>query len=164
MKNDKESFSRLLTEKLPQRIKYYLSIACISFTALEIIMSILQIIYPEELMSSAGWTFNLEAFSVCLTIAVFMFFTDIFTYNFNKILSIIIHLMDITVVVMLLGGFVFHWFPIKWEFLLLVLGIILAVYIIVYAAMIFNVRVTSYQINKKITERKERKKNGGEDY
>lgn len=164
MKNDKESFGKLLTEKLPQRIRYYLSIACISFTAVEIIMSILQVIYPEDLMSSTVWIFNLEAFAVCLTITVLMFFTDVFTYNFSKILGILIHLVDITVVVMLLGGFVFHWFPFKWEFLLLVLGVIFAVYIIVYGAMVFSTRVTSYQVNKKIIERKEQKKNGREDY
>lgn len=162
MRNDKESFRKLLTEKLPQRIKHYLTIGCISFTAVEIIVSVLNVC--TNLMSSNIWAFNLEAFIVCLTIAVLMFFTDVFTYNFSQLLGILIQLADVIVVVIGLGGFVFHWFPMKWELFLLVLGICVIVYIIVYIAMIFSARVTSYQLNKKIIERKEQKKNGREDY
>ncbi|MGN0536951.1 MAG: DUF3021 family protein [Acutalibacteraceae bacterium] len=156
MKNDKESFRKLLTENLPQRIKHYLTIGCVSFTAVEIIVSVLNVC--TDLMSSNIWAFNLEAFVVCLTIAVLMFFTDVLTYNLSQLLGILIQLTDVTVVVIGLGGFVFNWFPMKWNFLLLVLGIIFAVYIIVYGAMIFSTRVTSYQVNKKIIERKEEKK------
>lgn len=46
----------------------------------------------------------------------------------------------------------------RWEFILFILGIIVAVCIMVCVAILIEAKLTSYQLNKKITERKEKKK------
>lgn len=145
------------SQNLGERIKYYFSICCISFTILELILSTLNA--TISLMSSNLWINNIEMFAVCFCIAALMFFTDIFTKNFSKPLSIVIDLIDVSVPVFGLGGFIFHWFPIEWQSILMVFGVLTFVYLAVYGIMYINSVITSKSINQKIIKRKGEHKN-----
>lgn len=152
-----------IPNKLSEKIKYYFTVCCISFTILELVLSTLNIIIAPTSMSSNLWINNIEMFSVCLCIALIMFVTDNFTKNPHSIFARIVHLIDVSIPVFVLGGLVYHWFAIIWWDILIVFGVIVLVYFLVYGIMYLNGKITENMINKKILERKEEQKNGRED-
>lgn len=145
------------------RVKYYFSICCISFTILELVISVLHI--TGIFLGETTWMNNIEMFTVCFCIGILIFITDIFTKNtregYLNFFQILVHLFDVSLSVFGLGGLVFHWF--SWEDILGVFGILSFIYFVVYGIMILNQKISANMINKEIIRRKEENKNGRKD-
>lgn len=140
-----------------KRIMTYFITSCVSYTACSLILTLLSIIFEDF---SPSIYHNLEYFVVCLSISVLMFFTDMFTDSCTAPIAVLIQITDVIVCVLGIGGLIFHWFPFKPFWLLIVLGIILLIYFITFAVMYYVNRKWVNNVNKILTERKSEKNNG----
>lgn len=135
---------------IKRKFSYYFSVGTNAFAWQTVILSILNIIFGK------GVDFNsyvvLQCLCVGFAIAFIMFFTDKLTMNTNFPIKILVDLIDVSIVVLLLGGIVFKWFDFVFTDLLIVAGVILVVYFIVFAIMILRSKIVSEKINQKIRE------------
>ena len=77
--------------------------------------------------------------------------------------NVFIHLLDVGIPVIGLGGFVFRWFDPLSTQVLMPVGVMVAVYFIIYFAALINNIVIARNINEKIRRRKDEQNNGRED-
>lgn len=124
---------------------------------------ILAIIYQ---LAGNPEVFNSTAVLICFLLAVIitaaMTITDRLTFQSSMAVKIIVDLLVIFAAVVGLGDFVLGWFNIFHPLdMLNVIGVIAAVYIIVFAMMTLRLRIDSDKINRKIMEMREDK--DGED-
>lgn len=137
------------------KIKFYLMSCFVSFTIADLVLSVLNI------MDRVGMYVNLEIFAVCFCIALVMFILDVVGSNLNRPVLMLLQFADVVISVLGLGGFVFGWFPISLEYILLAFMILTFVYIVTCLLIFGFDKITENEINKKISERKGGNKNGG---
>ncbi len=149
-------------KSLLHRLKRYGISYCVSYTMANMILSVMNYIDSINIYDNV-WLINIELSAICLIIAVLMFFSDMFIshtegYGFS-VLDMIVGFFDVAVPVLGLGGFVFNWFDLFSYEVIYPLCIIAAVYFATLVLFLINDRMTEKEINKKIKERKEMKRN-----
>lgn len=133
------------------KFSYYFSVGTNAFAWQTVILAIINILF------GTGISFNAYVVLQCLCVgfasAFLMFFTDMLTAKTNLPVKILVDLIDVFLVVLLLGGLAFGWFDFVLSDLLIVAGIIFAVYIVVFAFTVIKEKLDSDYINKVIKER-----------
>lgn len=134
-------------------LKYYISIACFSFAFVMLINCLLNVHSAISMLNI------LQIFACTSMIALLMSVTDRIFYRFDSILLVmIVQILDICLVIYPFGFGVFRFLERNWQNALLLFGIILVVYFLVFALMVFDDRNTCDKINEKLKEL-----NGGEE-
>ena len=129
------------------KLRESIVISCVSYTAVMIIISILN----GMGVTGLSWKFNLELFLVTTLISLFMYIIDKLNiesqpvYMFLQILSVAISVLGI-------GGGVMKWFSWTLEYVSITTGIFVVVYLITYGVTFLINSITSEKINQKITE------------
>ena len=133
---------------LSEKINHYISVLVHSFTWQTLILSLIN--WDSYLINAQE---VLQYFAVSVAITLLMAITDIFTLKRSLPVIILTDLLDIAVVVFGLGGGVFKWFDFNLETILPIVGIIVFIYFIIFGLMMFQMKMDSDHINKKIKER-----------
>lgn len=129
------------------KLRESIVISCVSYTAVMIIISILNGMGISDL----NWIFNLELFVVTTLISLFMYIIDKLNiesqpvYMFLQILSVAISVLGI-------GGGIMKWFSWTLEYVSITTGIFVVVYFITYGVTFLINSITSEKINQKIIE------------
>lgn len=144
-----------------KRILYYVFICCVSFTALVLILSVLN--YGINHSSSVNYFYIIQYFSVCFLISLVMFFTDKLTENSSKLVNMITHITDITFCVFGLGGFVYGWFPLTALGFGIAFGILIGVYILTCVVMYLFDKKWVDDVNKIIMKQRKVRQDGKKD-
>ena len=95
-----------------------------------------------------------ELFAVCAVIGAVVVVTSLMPVQSN-ILRMGIYFVEVFVTVFLFGGGILRLFPFNVKMLLTVLGMTLAAYFVVMAAVMANEKMCSNEINQKIARMKE---------
>ncbi len=144
-------------QTLLKKIKTYGISGCISYTMVSLILSLLN--NTGNLMETNIWITNLQLLAVCFSIAVLMLVTDCIrnpeglSVGVNPV-DIGLDLLSVAVPVLGLGGFVFHWFNVFSEQILIPIVILVIVYSAVLGLFVLNNKQTEKELNQKINERK----------
>ncbi len=125
---------------------------CVSFTALLLILSILN----ETGMLEARRI--LECFACTSAVAGLIALTGRLRIE-SFLLGVLVNWLDVTVVVALCGR-LFRWFPFEGRILLQVFGILTAVFVITAAVIVFQNEVYARRINEKIRKGKDHDTDG----
>lgn len=125
---------------------------CVSFTALLLILSILN----ETGMLEARRI--LECFLCTSAVAGLIALTGLLRIE-SFLLGVLVNWLDVTVVVALCGR-LFRWFPFEGRILLQVFGILTAVFVITAAVIVFQNEVYARRINEKIRKGKDHDTDG----
>ena len=125
---------------------------CVSFTALLLILSILN----ETGMLEARRI--LECFLCTSAVAGLIALTGRLRIE-SFLLGVLVNWLDVTVVVALCGR-LFRWFPFEGRILLQVFGILTAVFVITAAVIVFQNEVYARRINEKIRKGKDHDTDG----
>lgn len=137
-------------ENLSNKFNHYLTVLVHTFTWQTLILSIIN--FGESIINSQT---IMQFFTVACVITALMAITDIFTQKRGSIPVIILtNLLEVFIVVLGLGGFVFKWFEFIWTDLLVVIGIIVIIYFVIFGIFIFKMKMDSDYINKLIKENK----------
>ena len=129
------------------KLRESIVISCVSYTAVMIIISILNGMGISDL----NWIFNLELFVVTTLISLFMYIIDKLNiesqpvYMFLQIISVAISVLGI-------GGGIMKWFSWTLEYVSITTGIFVVVYLITYGVTFLINSITSEKINQKRTE------------
>lgn len=119
---------------------------CVSFTALLLILSILNM---EEMLSARQ---IIQCFVCTSAVAGLIALTGRLRIE-SFLLAILANWLDVTVVVALCG-WLFRWFPFEWKILLQVFGILTAVFVITAAVIVFQNEIYARRINERIRKEK----------
>ena len=143
------------------KIRRFLSIFVNSFTWQVIILAVIHLFFGLGINFTAVSV--MQCFAVALVISLLMLITDIVLTDLLKLkLSLpvisVIDIAEVFLVVLILGGLVFGWFDFVLADLLIAAGIIVAVFITVFATQIFRMKADSATINKILRERNENEK------
>lgn len=138
------------------KIRRFFSILVNSFTWQVLILAALHLFFGMGINFTAVSV--LECFAVALAVSLLMLITDIIITDLFKLkLSLpvisVIDIAEVFLVVLILGGLVFGWFDFVLTDLLIVAGVIVAVFVIVFATQIFRMKADSAAINKILRER-----------
>lgn len=120
---------------------------CVSFTALLLILSILN----EEGMLSARRI--IECFLCTSAVAGLIALTGLLRIE-SFLVGILVNWLDVTAVVALCG-WLFRWFPFEGRVLLQVFGILTAVFVITAAVIVFQNEIYARRINERIRKGKD---------
>lgn len=131
-----------------EKFNHYLTILVHAFTWQTLIVSIM----TWNTCQLTAMTI-VQYFLVSLAVTALMAVTDIFTLNRSLPVIIITGLLDVSLVVFGLGGFVFNWFAFEWLSVLTVLGSIALIYFIIFGFIMLRMKKDSEYINQKIKER-----------
>ena len=130
-----------------KNIVEFLLTDCVSFTALLLILSILN----ETGMLSARRI--IECFLCTSAVAGLIALTGLLKIEAFP-LAILVNWLDVTAVVALCG-WLFRWFPFEGRILLQVFGILTAVFVITAAVIVFQNEVYARRINERIRKGKD---------
>lgn len=138
------------------KIRRFFSLLVNSFTWQVLILAAVNLFFGKGMNFTAVSV--LQCFAVALAISLLMLITDIvLTDLFNLKLSLpiisVIDIAEVFFVVLILGGLVFGWFNFVLTDLLIAAGVIVAVFVIVFATQIFIMKADSAAINKILRER-----------
>lgn len=125
---------------------------CVSFTALLLILSLLN----EKNMLAARQI--LECFVCTSAVAGLIALTGLLRIE-SILLGLLVNWLDVTVVVALCG-WLFRWFPFEGRILLQVFGILTAVFVITAAVIVFQNEIYARRINERIRKGQEYDLNG----
>ena len=138
---------------------YFVICTCVSFTCVSLILSILATI---GYITTTPWSYC----TYFIVTSIISFLQILFSHLFPSldILSPRGALLRLLVAVMLpvfgIGGGIFHWFPLSWRYILLVLAICVSVYFMVTAALALKSRSDAEEINS-VIQNKKKEKTGG---
>lgn len=131
-------------------ISYFFTVACTSFTVIVLLYCIL--------WSDDGITPRrvFELFAVCAAVSAVVTTTGYFSTQ-SDIVKMGIFFLEEFATVFLFGGGILRLFPFNLKMFLSVLGMNVAAYIAVMAAVMANEKICSNEINQKIAEMKKKK-------
>lgn len=129
------------------KLRESIVISCVSYTAVMIIISILNGMGVTEL----SWIFNLELFLVTTLISLFMYIIDKLNIESQPV-YIILQILSVAISVLGIGGGVMKWFSWTLEYVSITIGIFVVVYLITYGVTFLINSITSEKINQKIIE------------
>ncbi len=135
-------------KNLKEKFNHYLTVLVHTFTWQTLILSLVN--WDSYLINAQE---VLQFFVVSVVITVLMAITDIFTMQRSLPVIILTDLLDVSVVVFGLGGYVFNWFNFNWQTILPVIGIIVLIYFIIFGFFMLQMKKDSEHINKKIKEK-----------
>lgn len=125
-------------------------IDCISFTVVTVLLATLSLAGTPTMSISLREL--LELFFCTTLIATLMYFTSKLPLD-SFVIATVVDFADVAVVILGVGGLVFHWFPWHWQYVLQVVLILTAVFLITWAVMIYQSRDTAKKINRILMER-----------
>ena len=129
------------------KLRESIVISCVSYTAVMIIISILNGMGVTEL----SWVFNLELFLVTTLISLFMYIIDKLNIESQPV-YMILQILSVAISVLGIGGGVMKWFSWTLEYVSITTGIFVVVYLITYGVTFLINSITSEKINQKIIE------------
>lgn len=133
---------------------------CASYTLASVLISLLNI----NEMNYNIWVINIELFFVCFVIALLMLISNAFLdYDNNIKITFLIGFAEVAVPVLVLGGPVFNWFDLFSPQIISPVLILSFVYIAIFILFYLHGKKVEREINKKISERKERIRNDKQD-
>ena len=135
-------------KNLREKFSHYLTVLVHSFTWQTLILSLIN--WDSYLINAQK---ILQFFIVSLAITVLMAITDTFTMKRSLPVLILTDLLDVSVAVFGLGGYVFDWFDFELIKIIPIVLIIVVIYFIIFGLMMFQMKKDSDHINKKIKER-----------
>ena len=133
------------------KLRESIVISCVSYTAVMIIISILN----GMGVTGLSWIFNLELFLVTTLISLFMYIIDKLNIESQPV-YIILQILSIAISVLGIGGGIMKWFSWTLEYVSITTGIFVVVYLITYGVTFLINSITSEKINQKITEQNNR--------
>lgn len=128
-----------------KNIMEFLLTDCVSFTALLLILSLLNM---EEMLTARQ---ILECFVCTSAVAGLIALTGLLKIE-SFLLGVLVNWLDVILVVALCGR-LFRWFPFEWRILLRVFGILTAVFVITAAVIVFQNEIYARRINEQIKRR-----------
>ena len=131
------------------KLRESIVISCVSYTAVMIIISILN----GMGVTGLSWKFNLELFLVTTLISLFMYIIDKLNIESQPV-YMILQILSVAISVLGIGGGVMKWFSWTLEYVSITTGIFVVVYLITYGVTFLINSITSEKINQKITEQK----------
>ena len=129
------------------KLRESIVISCVSYTAVMIIISILN----GMGVTGLSWKFNLELFLVTILISLFMYIIDKLNIESQPV-YMILQILSVAISVLGIGGGVMKWFSWTLEYVSITTGIFVVVYLITYGVTFLINSITSEKINQKITE------------
>ena len=129
------------------KLRESIVISCVSYTAVMIIISILN----GMGVTGLSWKFNLELFLVTTLISLFMYIIDKLNIESQPV-YMILQILSVAISVLGIGGGVMKWFRWTLEYVSITTGIFVVVYLITYGVTFLINSITSEKINEKITE------------
>ena len=129
------------------KLRESIVISCVSYTAVMIIISILNGMGVTEL----SWVFNLELFLVTTLISLFMYIIDRLNIESQPV-YMILQILSVAISVLGIGGGIMKWFSWTLEYVSITTGIFVVVYLITYGVTFLINSITSEKINQKIIE------------
>ena len=135
-------------KNLREKFSHYLTILVHSFTWQTLIMSLLN--WDSYLINAQK---ILQFFIVSLAITVLMAITDTFTMKRSLPIIILTDLLDVSVAVFGLGGYVFNWFDFELKNIIPIALTIIVIYFIIFGFMMLQMKKDSDRINKRIKEK-----------
>lgn len=135
-------------KNLREKFSHYLTILVHSFTWQTLIMSLLN--WDSYLINAQK---ILQFFIVSLAITVLMAITDTFTMKRSLPVIILTDLLDVSVAVFGLGGYVFNWFDFELKNIIPIALTIIVIYFIIFGFMMLQMKKDSDRINKRIKEK-----------
>lgn len=134
-----------------KKILHYLTIDCIAFTVMMLVMSILSMT-TDFVWNEFKMVYIFQFWIVITLICVLMSFTDRISVP-SKAAFTAIQLADAVIVVMVVGGGIFQWFHWGISDILFVLAVDLLIYFVSYIIMMLKLRRTAEDINAAIARR-----------
>ena len=128
------------------KLRESIVISCVSYTAVMIIISILN----GMGVTGLSWKFNLELFLVTTLISLFMYIIDKLNIESQPV-YMILQILSVAISVLGIGGGVMKWFSWTLEYVSITTGIFVVVYLITYGVTFLINSITSEKINQKIT-------------
>lgn len=129
--------------------KYYFTADCISFTLVILINALLNALLNPDSLESALTLSELVQLFICTSLVeLLMYFTDKLDIK-TLSCSMIVGILDICAVMYIVGG-LFKLISLRWQNVLIVFAVIIAVYFLTFAVMIFDDRNAAVLINKKL--------------
>lgn len=128
----------------------YLIMDCISYTVVSLLLSIL---------SSMGIVKNMD-YRILLQLLLCTTIISLVMYIVNRIVidswwkELVIGLINGSLVVLVMGGALFHWFPWKYQYVAMVIVIFIASYLTAYGIRLAENKMMSDKINHIIKERR----------
>ena len=129
------------------KLRESIVISCVSYTAVMIIISILN----GMGVTGLSWKFNLELFLVTTLISLFMYIIDKLNIESQPV-YMILQILSVAISVLGIGGGVMKWISWTLEYVSITTGIFVVVYLITYGVTFLINSITSEKINQKITE------------
>ena len=128
------------------KLRESIVISCVSYTAVMIIISILN----GMGVTGLSWKFNLELFLVTTLISLFMYIIDKLNIESQPV-YMILQILSVAISVLGIGGGFMKWFSWTLEYVSITTGIFVVVYLITYGVTFLINSITSEKINQKIT-------------
>ena len=129
------------------KLRESIVISCVSYTAVMIIISILN----GMGVTGLSWKFNLELFLVTTLISLFMYIIDKLNIESQPV-YMILQILSVAISVLGIGGGVMKWFSWTLEYVSITTGIFVVVYLITYGVTFLINSITSEKINQKIAD------------
>ena len=129
------------------KLRESIVISCVSYTAVMIIISILN----GMGVTGLSWKFNLELFLVTTLISLFMYIIDKLNIESQPV-YMILQILSVAISVLGIGGGVMKWFSWTLEYVSITTGIFVVVYLITYGVTFLINSITTEKINQKIAE------------
>ena len=135
-------------KNLREKFSHYLTVLVHSFTWQTLILSLIN--WDSYLINAQK---ILQFFIVSLAITVLMAITDTFTMKRSLPIIILTDLLDVSVAVFGLGGYVFKWFDFELKNIIPIALTIIVIYFIIFGFMMLQMKKDSDRINKRIKEK-----------
>lgn len=129
----------------------YIIIDCVSFTAITLILSLNDVITGTNGMNPL---FLLQLFGCCTLICLLMWLTDRWEKQ-RAIINMLVRLADVAVVILGVGGGVFHWFPWTVYDVVPVCVSFTIVFLVTYGIMLIQDKFVTQAINEYLKKKKE---------
>lgn len=126
--------------------KYYFTISCISFTFIILINVLLNL---DSLNAVFSFKELAQLFICTSLIAILMYFTDKFNIKTRPV-SMLVDILDICAVMYIVGMGLFKMFAPSLQNVIINLVVIVSVYFLTFAVMVFDDRNAVRFINKKL--------------
>ena len=125
-------------------------IDCVSYTVVSVILALLSM--PGKVMALEYRTM-LELFFCTTLICAIMYGIGKLPLQ-STLLEAFLQLLDVAVVILGVGGGLFHWFPWKGEAIWIVVCVFVATYFVTYGVMLLQNKVASDKINLILKEKR----------
>ena len=129
------------------KLRESIVISCVSYTAVMIIISILNGMGVTEL----SWVYNLELFLVTTLISLFMYIIEKLNIESQPV-YMILQILSVPISVLGIGGGIMKWFSWTLEYASITTGIFVVVYLITYGVTFLINSITTENINQNIIE------------